>query len=357
MPNELDIFAKRLQQARKKSKLSMEALCAKMDGTVSKQAISKYEKALMMPSSTVLISLAEALQVGLDYFFRPFSYDIENFKVSFRKKSNVSAKDISALEVQIQDDIERYLEIEEILDVKKPQFETIETNVIRKSADIENCAKKVREQWGLGKDCIANVQDVLESKGIKVIYTSAPESFDGVSGLVNNTHYIIVLNYNKKHTERRRLTSLHELGHLLFNDKFSSDLTSREKEKLCNAFANEMLLPSEILNSYFAGKSKIATEELIAVAGAYGISVDAIVHKLHDMGLISDKRYRHFYIQKNQDSSLKKKIEASRYNETMTNRFEALVFSALAQQLISTSKAASLLHYTINTVRKEFNVI
>jgi len=223
--------------------------------------------------------------------------------------------------------------------------------------NIENCAKKVREQWGLGKDCIANVQDVLESKGIKVIYTSAPESFDGVSGLVNNTHYIIVLNYNKKHTERRRLTSLHELGHLLFNDKFSSDLTSREKEKLCNAFANEMLLPSEILNSYFAGKSKIATEELIAVAGAYGISVDAIVHKLHDMGLISDKRYRHFYIQKNQDSSLKKKIEASRYNETMTNRFEALVFSALAQQLISTSKAASLLHYTINTVRKEFNVI
>ena len=86
MPNELEIFAKRLRQARIKAQLSMESLCERMGGIVSKQAISKYEGAKMMPTSTTLIALAEALKVKLDYFFRPFSFDLGDFDVSFRKK-------------------------------------------------------------------------------------------------------------------------------------------------------------------------------------------------------------------------------------------------------------------------------
>ncbi|MBQ8423033.1 MAG: ImmA/IrrE family metallo-endopeptidase [Coprobacter sp.] len=357
MPNELEIFAKRLRQARIKAQLSMEALCERMGSIVSKQAISKYEGAKMMPTSTILIALAEALNVELCYFFRPFTFDLGNFDVSFRKKSSVGVKEVSALKVQIQDDIERYLEIEEILGKEKPVLNNIETGVLKSTTDMEQCAKRVREQWGLGKDGIANVQDLLEANGIKVIYTNAHEGFDGVSGVVNGLHYIIVLNNEKNHTERRRLTSIHELGHLLFNDKFSAELTPHEKENLCNAFANEMLLPSETLQLYFGEKSKIAIEELITLGETFGISVDAIVHKLHNMGLVSEKRYRSFYIRKNQNPLLKKKVEATRYKETKTNRFEAMVYSALAQQLISTSKAASLLNCTINKVRQELDVI
>ncbi len=62
MLTELEVFAKRLRQARIKEKLSMDALCEKVKGVVSKQAISKYEAAKMMPSSSVLIALSEALK-------------------------------------------------------------------------------------------------------------------------------------------------------------------------------------------------------------------------------------------------------------------------------------------------------
>ena len=116
--NKLEIFAKRLKQARIKAKLSMEALCNSMNGLVSKQAISKYESAKMLPSSTVLISLASSLNVDVDYFFRPFTFEIDDFNMSFRKKADVGSKETSALKVQIQDDVERYLEIEEILGAK-----------------------------------------------------------------------------------------------------------------------------------------------------------------------------------------------------------------------------------------------
>lgn len=67
---ELEIFAKRLRQARMKEKLSMDALCQKIQGLVSKQAVSKYEAAKMMPSSTILIALADALKVNIDYNLR-----------------------------------------------------------------------------------------------------------------------------------------------------------------------------------------------------------------------------------------------------------------------------------------------
>lgn len=357
MQSEIEIFAKRLHLARIKACLSMDGLCEKMGGAVSKQAVSKYEAAKMMPTSMILISLAEALSVEIGYFFRPFSFAPESFNVSFRKKSSISAKEISALKVQIQDEVERYLEIEEILGKEPSSVGCLPVENLKTAADMEQCAMRLRKEWGLGLDSIANVQDMLERNGIKIVYTHAQDGFDGVSGIVNNIHYVIVLNEEKQHTERRRLTSLHELGHLLFNDKFSKGLSEREKENLCNAFANEMLLPSERLRYYFGGKSKIAIEELMAVSAAYGISADAIVHKLHDLEIVSDKRYRSFYIRKSKCPSLRVKLEASHYKETKTKRFESMVYSALAQNLISSSKAASLLNCSVNKVIQELNVI
>lgn len=59
----------------------------------------------------------------------------------------------------------------------------------------------------------------------------------------------------------------------------------------------------------------------------------------------------------NQDAILKKFVETSRYQETMTNKFETLVYAAVAKELISTSKAASLLGVSVGTVRKHLNVI
>ena len=89
----------------------------------------------------------------------------------------------------------------------------------------------------------------------------------------------------------------------------------------------------------------------------FGISVDAIVYKLKDIGIIGEKRYRGFCIQKNKRPDFKKRIEESRYEEKSTTRFQAMVYSALAQDLISTSKAATLLGVSINKVRNSATAI
>lgn len=357
MADILKTFAQRLRQARILQKMSMDQLSAKIGDLVTKQAISKYEAAKMMPNSTVLIALATALDVDADYFFRPFTFDLENFQVSFRKKSDTSAKDISALKVRIQDEVERYLEIEEILGKENAQIVPLEGETLSTAEQMREQAIKVRQDWQLGLDAIGNVQDVLEAHGIKVICTDAPKGFDGVSGVVNGKHLVVVLNRTQEHVERRRFTALHELGHLLYNKRFASNLTLREKENLCNAFASEMLLPSETLQRIFRPGEKISTSELRQLQMVYGISIDAIMHKLNEIGIISDSKYKSYCIRKNQDEALKKYVEDTCYKEELSTKFMTMVYAAAAKDLISTSKAASLLHSTISDVRKHLNVV
>jgi len=357
MLTELQIFAARLKQARTLKKLSMDKLVEAMAGVVTKQAISKYESAKMMPNSTVLIALATALGVDIDYFFRPFAFDVNTFEVSFRKKSDTSAKDVNALKVLIQDHIERYLEVEEILGKVSNVTVAYDNDVLSTPSQMCGKARKVRDEWDLGTDAIANVQDVLEARGIKVITIDAPEDFDGVSGIVNDKDMVIVLNGKRKHVERRRFTAMHELGHLLYDRLFSPELTQREKERLCDAFASEMLLPSSIIAQNFNPGDKMSTSELRKLQVEYGISADAIMHKLKELEYISDSRYKLFCIRKGKSESFKKFIEDSCYAENLSNRFETMVYSAAAKDLISISKAAAMLNTSITTVRKHLNVI
>lgn len=357
MHTELEIFAMRLKQARILKKLSMDKLAELIGGIVTKQAISKYESGKMMPNSTVLIAFSTALGVEPDYFLRPFSFDANEFDVSFRKKSNTSVKDLNALKVQIQDQVERYLEIEELLGKPVDCIQKIDGEALSTPEQMRQLAREVRKEWNLGDDAIANVQDTLESKGIKVISTEAPEEFDGVSGIVNGKDYIIVLNSSKTNVERRRFTGMHELGHLLYNDRFSANLTPRQKEKLCDSFANEMLLPTDTLKKIFKPGERISTSELMQLQLIYGISIDAIMHKLVDVGILSESKYKSYCINKGKNKVLKAFVEETRYRENMTNKFETMVYAAVAKDLITTSKAASLLHSSVGTVRKHLNVI
>lgn len=357
MSEVLKVFAQRLKQARILKKMSMDQLVSNIGGVISKQAISKYEAAKMMPNSSVLVALAAALGVDADYFFRPFTFDLNGFDVSFRKKSDTSVKDVNALKVQIQDEVERYLEIEEILGKDKKHIPQISSEILSDASPMRELAKDLREQWQLGIDAIGNVQDILETHGIKVICTEAPKGFDGVSGIVNEKDYIVVINRVQDHVERRRFTALHELGHLLFDKQFSPNLTLREKEKLCDVFASEMLLPSVILQEIFSPGDKISTFEVRQLQMVYGISFDAIMHKLHELGIINDSKYKSYCIRKNQNGALKRYVEESCYKEGLSTKFETMVYSAVAKDLISISKAANLLHCSVGTVRNHLNVI
>ena len=109
------MFADRLKLARKKAGLSLRELSEALGGRVSAQAIGKYERGEMMPSSGTLLALAKTLDVSLDYLMGGQVSQLDG--IEFRKKSGTTAKDRARVEADVIEHVERYLTIEEILDL------------------------------------------------------------------------------------------------------------------------------------------------------------------------------------------------------------------------------------------------
>lgn len=341
------IFGKRLKCAREMKGISMAELSDLMSGIVTRQAIYKYEAGIMLPDSSVLIKLSQILGVSIDYLFRPFNVALSG--IEFRKKAKMSVKDRKSIEQSVIDTVERYFEIEDIISVDhNPELLKFD-KIISSKNDVIDLVNTIRSEWGLGKDGITDVIGLLESKRIKIIEIDATDSFDGLSGIANDS-IVIVLNKNISSTERKRFTALHELGHLVMH--FSPDINEDEKEKLCHLFASEFLIPTDSFMSIVGDISKGAIN-LIGFADiqrTYGISIDALIKKAYDSELIAGNKYKNYFISKNRNPIFKKYVEESRIALEFPQRFNSMVFGAYSKNLISASKAASLLNTTINEV-------
>ncbi len=346
-----EIFSKRLKSARTMAALSQDKLVEKMDNIVSKNAISKYERGQMMAESNVLLALSKALNVKLDYFFRPFTVEIE--KVEFRKKQRLAVKDENAIMQIATDFVERYIEIEQFLNIASSFVNPIQGMVISTIQDVEKAALQVRSKWKLGINALPNVIDLLEDKEIKVIEVEAPDSFDGFSGWADGRIPIIVINKNYN-AERKRLTALHELGHLILN--INEDISNKEKEKICLQFAGAMLIPEPTFRQEIGdNRSHFSLPELIAVKEAYGISIQAIMARAKSLGIISQSQFISFckWISNNRTE---KGLGAYKGIE-QSFRFKQLIYRAAAEEIISLSKAANLSNQKLAEFRKEFVVL
>ena len=341
-------FGQRLKAARVMAGLSMDALVAKMGQRVSKQAISKYENDLMSPDSSILIALSDALGIKPDYLFSQYEIAIES--INFRKKAALGKKAVDSLKARIKDTIERYSELESFFPASRPFTNPLSSLVISSLGDIQQAATKLRKAWGLGSEGqIGSVIDLFEEHSIRVLEIDGGEGFDGLSGWVNSSPFI-VLNSTAP-SDRKRLTSLHEFAHLAL--KFDSSLSDSEREKLCHSFGGAFLLPRDVLIKELGAKRlEISFFELDRLKKQYGISMQAVMYRARQEGIISE--YVH--------ESFSREISAKKWRKQEPNsypiderplRFEQLLHRAISEELISVSKAAYLANTSIEAIRSQ----
>lgn len=344
------IFAKRLINARKIRCLSQRELCDRLGGIVSYNAIAKYETGKMLPSSTVLIALSNALSLELDYFFRPFSISVDDSKFEFRKKSSLGKKAENAVKGYSILQVEKYLEIEQVTNDGRSFDIDYRGEVVSDANDARALANRLRKDLELGTDGIPCPLEILENRGVKVIEVEADEKFDG-SCVTDFEIPIIILN-KRITTERKRLTLFHELGHLILS--FEKDV---DVEALCNVFASEVLLPSHVLKHLLGERRKnISLVELKDIQRKYGISTEAIMMKAKQLGIITESCHKSFCIRQNTNEPFKNAVRSSVFPDESATRFQRLVFKALSDELITTSKAAMLLSISVDEVLEHVNV-
>ncbi|WP_300792049.1 XRE family transcriptional regulator [uncultured Bacteroides sp.] len=281
-----------LKNIRRMRGLTLDEVSQRLNGMVTKQAISKYERGLMKPSSTVMDALCKLYQASPDFLLgrKPVSLS----DLSFRSKEPISQKLKQRILSQVQIWMEHYLALENLFDAITSFRNPVHGLSIADFDDMENAAIQVRRKWGLGNDTIASVCRILELVGIKVLELEIEEDVDGLCGWVNKKTPFIVLKKNNVTVERKRFTALHELAHILF--PCLDEMDYKKKERMCHRFASAILLPKEVVYTYVGRvRDNLSVSELSSLRGMYGVSVAAIVHRLRDLNVISVDYYNHIF--------------------------------------------------------------
>lgn len=344
----------RLKLARKRANLSLRGLAEKIDGLVSAQAIGKYERGEMTPGSTVLIALSRALGVSIPYLLAP--QGIELGDVDFRTKATTGAKERASVATEVIEWVERYLQVEEFLELDSAAWNAPAKLVVREIGEADAAAERLREAWSLGIDPIPNMTELLEEKGIKVLVASLPEKVSGLTCLVRRpkrADEIPVVVVNRVYPlERRRLTLAHELAHRVVDHRGIDD---KSLEKLCTRFAGAFLIPRTHLEQEIGKhRSALGYRELIDLKRLYRVSASALLMRLEQVGVIDQgtKEYAFRTFARTWRKSEPEPLEGKRQQGLfeLPRRFERLVYRALAEDLISASKAAELLREPIGVV-------
>ena len=347
------MIGRRLRLARTASGLSLRGLEDAIDNRVTAQAISKYERDEAVPGSAVLIALANALGVTVDYLVGDQEMALEG--IEFRRQAISSKREEAQVEAKVLGMLERYLAVEDLLGLPSVEWDKpreapfpVAVNVL----EADRGARALRAHWRLGVEPVPDLVQVLEDRGVKVLATE----LRGIEGLMAHVrrasgHSVPVVVVNSGAcAERQRFTIAHELGHLVLlpGGKVSA-------ESAANRFAGAFLMPAEALWAEVGKRrSFIGLGELFRLKPLFGVSVQALANRCRDLGIFGTSLYRRLFREFDRRGWHTPPYEEplSRRVGERPQRFERLCLRALAEGVVSEPKAAELLNITVHELNR-----
>jgi Zn-dependent peptidase ImmA (M78 family)/DNA-binding XRE family transcriptional regulator len=343
------VIGQRLKLARAAAGLSLRELSERVDNLVTAQALNKYEHDEMMPGSTMLIALARALSVSVSYLMASPEVVLE--AVEFRR-AEFGAREQARLEARVVDALQRYLTIEDILNVSSVDWDRPRGAPfpVAELPDADNAARSLRADWQLGIEPLPNFAEFLEEKGIKVLVERMPPQVDGLMCRVawrghGNVPVIVINDHPWVSGERERFTLAHELGHLVL--QCAEGVSA---EKAANRFAGAFLMPAEVLWAE-VGKQREALSigELVELKRVFGVSLQMLVHRCRDLRIINESLYGELFRQfKEKGWRDPPYQEPAPVEVESPRRFRRLCLRAVGQKVISESRAAELLNRSVH---------
>ena len=287
MNKQADFIGDNLKLARMMSEMTLSELGETL--SVSRQYIHKLENSDTVPTQEVVAALAWELGVKPKFFYEDLYVPITRDECHFRsvKSAKVSSKRAcqarATLLSAFVSELERVVELPE---VTFPEF-NIEPDLPNA---VEILASRVREHFGLSDGPIKSLTRVVENAGVLVTsFGDLTEKVDALS--IHRRRPLIILNSNKSRS-RIRMDIAHEFGHLVMHRGIETG--DMETENQANRFASALLLPSHKLAEEYDNRNqrRLNWDSIYKIKVKWGISAQAIVYKLNQVGLISPSMYK-----------------------------------------------------------------
>lgn len=284
----------RLRQARLAKGYSSTELADALG--ITRQAVSRYELGLAVPSGEILGKIIESLEFPLSFFSKPIDQSQNNSGVTFfRSLKSATRKSRESLIVRSGWLKEIYTYLERFLDF--PKVNIPEPNIDKHmdkldQEDIEHIALEIRKAWGLGLGPVNNVVFLLEKNGALVTRMGSGTLKTDACSQWRIDRPIIFLGSDKESAVRSRFDAAHELGHLVLHMGIDQDQLSDSKilarlEKEANRFAGAFLLPREAFSQEIISAS---ISHFISLKKRWKVSIAAMLYRCEELGILSDNQ-------------------------------------------------------------------
>lgn len=275
---------RRLGIARRRRGLSKKGF-AELLGIHPRTAL-RWEEGERLPDEAEAARIADALRFPMDFFFGPDVDEPTVEAASFRALSAMPARDRDAalaagcFGFMLGDWVEERFNLpgHDLPDL------SLETP--------EGASRVLRERWGIGERPISNMVHLLEAKGVRVFsMVENTRTVDAFSTWRRNKPYVFL--NSQKTAERQRFDAAHELGHLIIHKHGGPH--GREAEDEAQQFASAFLMPrADVLAVMPVARD---LPQLVAAKKRWRVSVAALNHRLHRIGVTTEWQYRTFAVQ------------------------------------------------------------
>jgi len=254
--------------------------------------IAKIEAGTRRIDALELISLSRALGVPIDLVLRPLPEVLSRRSGLVDEQSDsAAARESGRLELALiawLHDVRQLVE----LGTLRPRPLLLAKEAVQSAESARQAALWLREHLGYGVRPVDALMELCERAGMFVLVTEL--SGEGAS-LVDGDLAVAVVSLHGD-PGRRRATAAHELGHLVIGDEYSSDLgvhaSREEREAIVDAFAAELLLPTQALHGAVDEKRPALRSELVKLAATYRTSWSLTVRQADHAGLLDEPTKR-----------------------------------------------------------------
>jgi Zn-dependent peptidase ImmA (M78 family)/DNA-binding XRE family transcriptional regulator len=215
----------------------------------------------------------------------------------FRKLPGSSEAAAAAAAGLMADLAKAEVELENLLGVHRIRNYPPERPILRGDVRVqaEQDATELRQRLGLGNGAVSDIVTILEMEmGVRVFVRKFDGRISGLFAYDDTVGACMLLNANHPR-ERRTHTAGHETGHLISTRRQPEILRLEEQEnsreeRYANAFARGLLTPARAVMQKFqeiiAGSDRLTRRHVIILAHFFGVSREAIVRRLEELGSI-----------------------------------------------------------------------
>jgi Zn-dependent peptidase ImmA (M78 family)/transcriptional regulator with XRE-family HTH domain len=263
------------------------------------------------------------------------------------------------------------VELENLLGVKRvrnyPPERPILPGDVR--AQAEQDASELRRWLGLGSSPVTDIITLLELElGVRVYIRRIDGRISGLFAYDEALGACMLLNANHPR-ERRTLTAAHEMAHMVSTRRTPEvlgDITDNSREeRYANAFARAFLTPVRAVKQKFAevtaGAERLTRRHVIILAHAFGVSREAMVRRLEELGLTKDGTWEWFQTYGGITDDQARQVlgdlvgqdaHKSDADRPTTLRLASLAEEASRQGLVSEGQLSKMLHMDRIDLRK-----